>query len=55
MKEYERIWNNPLQPLWLGAEQIEKMCNESNRSKEEAPMEKLLRRGAKEPTRQDVL
>lgn len=38
MREYERIWNNPLKPLWLGAEQIEKMCNESDRSKEETPL-----------------
>lgn len=38
MREFAEIWNNPLKPLWLGAEQIEKMCNESDRSKEEAPV-----------------
>jgi hypothetical protein len=38
MKEYERIWNNPLKPLWLGAEQIEKMSNEGNGNEKEAPL-----------------
>ena len=38
MRTYERIWNNPLQPLWLGAEQIEKMCNEGNGNEKEAPL-----------------
>ena len=38
MREFVEIWNNPLKPLWLGAEQIEKMCNESNGNKEETPL-----------------
>lgn len=38
MREFVEIWNNPLKPLWLGAEQIEKMCNEGNGNEKETPL-----------------